>query len=169
MITPDEIINERILATSWKQPYADMMLYGKIETRLWPTKYRGLVLICSSLHSYSDHELAEISGDGYLFKFVQLVNKDYSAKFLRGHAIAIGRLVNCRPMNLKDEARTLVKYKAPCTTTECRGKLRQYKIVERHIWCHEYEDVTPIKPFPWKGTQGWKELTEEDKLQIDII
>lgn len=38
------------------------------------------------------------------------------------------------------------------------------------LYCHLYEDVKPIKPFPWKGSQGWKKLDREtiDKIQIII-
>ena len=51
----DEI--EPIKALSWKQPYASLMLKGKIETRSWPTNYRGLVLICASKAPYSIKEI----------------------------------------------------------------------------------------------------------------
>lgn len=171
MITAQQIINEKVMALSWKQPYADMMICGKIETRLWPTNYRGLVLICAGLKWYSMAEVDEITGDSFLFKMVNFSkrNKDYQCSFPLGYAIGIGRLVNCYPMREDDEKYTLVKYKAPWMETMARGKHRQFKMVERQRWCHVYEDVVPIKPFEWKGSQGWKTLTDEQKLLIEPI
>lgn len=174
MIYDTEIINDPIMALSWKQPFADMMLHGKIETRLWPTKYRGLVLICASKESYYDNQVEAITGDGYLFKFMQFVKRSENwwqrrVDFEKGKAIAIGRLVDCRPMTPADEKLCLVKYKKPWVETKCRGKHKQFKMVERQLWCHVYSEVYPIRPFDWKGTQGWKKLTENDKLSIDLI
>lgn len=169
MINGYELIDAEVRALSWKQPYADMMLQGKIETRLWPTNYRGLVLICASKVAYSDDDLDDIIGDGALFKVVKFSKRtNRRCELLNGHAIAIGRLVDCRPMRPEDELLTLVKYKKPWVETICRGKNRQFKIVERQLWCHIYSEVYPIRPFEWKGTQGWKKLSEDDKLNIDL-
>lgn len=53
-------------ALSWKEPFASLMLLGKIETRVWDTKYRGLVLICASKQIYTADEIRHISGDEQL-------------------------------------------------------------------------------------------------------
>lgn len=53
---------EEIRALSWKEPYASLMLHGKIETRPWSTKYRGLVLVCASQKPYTEAELMGIAG-----------------------------------------------------------------------------------------------------------
>lgn len=170
MITTQDIINEDIRALSWRQPYADMMLQGKIETRLWPTAYRGLVLICASKNQYSDDDIDRITGDGALFKIVRFSKRtERRCQLLNGVAIAIGRLVDCRPMEPEDELMTLVQYEKPWVETLCRGKHKQYKLVERKIYCHIYENVIPIEPFPWKGTQGWKKLNDIHKLLINPI
>lgn len=41
-----------IRALSTKQPYASLMLHGKVETRTWDSKYLGWVLICASKQAY---------------------------------------------------------------------------------------------------------------------
>lgn len=66
-------------ALSIKQPWANMICSGEktIETRLWHTPYRGELLIVSS-------KRPSIQPNGY--------------------ALAVARLVDCRPMQLDDEA-----------------------------------------------------------------
>ena len=49
-----------------------------------------------------------------------------------GKAIAIGRLVHCRPMLPEDEDKCFVKYNPD-------------------LFCHIYEDVRPIEPISWRG------------------
>jgi hypothetical protein len=65
-------------AISIKQPWANLIASGKktIETRLWPTEYRGPLLIVSS-------KAPNIAPAGY--------------------ALAIAELVECRPMTKSDE------------------------------------------------------------------
>jgi hypothetical protein len=66
-------------ALSVKQPWANLLASGKktIETRLWPTDYRGPLLIVSS-------KTPKIHPAGY--------------------ALAIAELVDCRPMSKSDES-----------------------------------------------------------------
>lgn len=66
-----------------------------------------------------------------------------------GKAIAIGKLIDCRPMEIGDEDKCFVQYYPD-------------------LWCHIYEDVKPIKSFEWKGVQGWKTLDEKTIEQIKI-
>jgi hypothetical protein len=65
-------------ALSIKQPWANLLASGKktIETRLWPTDYRGPLLIVSS-------KAPKIHPAGY--------------------ALAVAQLVDCRPMTESDE------------------------------------------------------------------
>lgn len=71
---PDALVK----AISIKQPWANMIASGQktIETRLWPTEYRGPLLIVSS-------KTPDIHPAGY--------------------AVALAELVDCRPMNSSDE------------------------------------------------------------------
>jgi hypothetical protein len=143
---------EEVRALTWKQPFADLMLHGKsIETRTWNTKYRGWVLLCCGKGSYSNDELLKISG-GVLTKEINNIEA-YAFHFcdyaFAGFAFAIGKLVNCRPLKEEDEAKAFVKWNV-------------------NLWAHEYEQVHAINPFEWKGTQGWKTLTAEQKAKIYI-
>lgn len=133
-------------ALSWKQPFAAAMLIGKIETRTWPTSYRGQVLICSSQKAYSVDMVVAISGWIKTNNLCNLMASQPTNVFditktvdLNGYAIAVGNLVDCRPMTPEDEATTFVKY-------------------HPDLWCHVYEDVKPIIPFKWIGSQGWREV-----------
>lgn len=157
-------------ALSWKQPFASLMLHGKIETRVWDSKYRGLVLICASKAIYTANEIEEISGDKLLNRMADW----QTFKNLNGYllptakAIAIGRLVDSRPMVKMDEDNCFVKFKNPwlfpLTKTSFGHPVTTYK--EKRLWCHVYEDVQAIEHIDWKGTQGWSTVTDEVKQQI---
>jgi hypothetical protein len=145
--------NEKILALSWKQPFGTAMLAGKIETRVWSTRYRGPVLICTSKIGYNIKAAKVITGNGQYERLINACLPFYETLDLFGYAIAIGRLVDCREMREEDEDKTFVQYKAPWT--ECREGKRGMYTIDRRVYCHIYEDVRPIKPHPWRGSQGW--------------
>lgn len=164
---------ENILALSWKAPYAQLMLRGKIETRTWPTNYRGWVLICCSKVPYNAQQLVQIAGGGICGagQFNRIMRLNLTVPNTEndfGYAIAIGKLVDCRPMTKEDEDACFVKYKEPWTEskTTITSGIREK---QKQLWCHIYEDVTPIEHFPFKGGQGWLSLTEEQINQIKII
>lgn len=95
---------------SVKQPWANLIASGQktIETRLWATRYRGDLLIVSSRKP----DIAPA-----------------------GCAIAMAKLVDCRPMTRADEAAAM---------------------------CHEYQgayawvlsDIRPVLPVPIRGSLG---------------
>lgn len=153
--------NEEIRALSWKEPFASLMLHGKIETRTWDTKYRGLVLICASKKGYNIHEVDRIAGnDGRINglrvseriagKIVNKLGQFWRDRTKDGKAIAIGRLIDSRAMEPEDEDKCFVAHR-------------------NGLYCHIYEYVRPVKPFPWKGSQGWKRLTQEDINKIEYL
>lgn len=146
----------RILALSWKQPYGSLMLHGKIETRVWETKYRGRVLICTSKAAYSQDAALSISGAYQFQRLCHRLLNDESID-VNGYAIAIGTLVDCRPMTPDDEDKTFVQYREPWV--DKTGK-------RRRLFCHVYEDVQAIEPFPWQGSQGWREVGEPELSRI---
>jgi hypothetical protein len=143
--------DEKMLALSWKEPYGSLMLHGKIETRTWKTNYRGWVLICASQMEYPWDAVMNISGEDQFNRITELI---ISGKLISnpGFAIAIGKLVNCRPMSkwAIDESKCFVEY-------------------QDGLWCHEYENIHPITPFPWKGSQGWKEVSFDIKEGIQVL
>jgi len=126
------------------------MLHGKIETRTWYTKYRGLVLICASLKPYSNSELLDISGKEQTDRIFTTLGIE-GANEAPGHAIAVGDLVDCRGMREDDQDKCFVSFFAS------------------GLYCHVYQNVKPIKPFPWKGTQGWKILDQETIDKIEYL
>lgn len=139
-----------IKGLSLKQPYASLMLYGKIETRVWSTSYRGLVLICSSQFPYTDVDIRNISG---------AYAKDVYSKLFRvkqpcGYAIAVGRLVRVEQLNGS------LDY--PSTYVEVKRS-------ERKLYGHYIDSVQKVVPFPVKGKQGYFDLNEEVIEQIVLI
>lgn len=146
-------ITEPIKALSWKQPWASLMLppHNKIETRTWPTRYRGLVLICASKKGYPWDATARIAGPENWERILDMLDENQLSfrtnrgyfDGTQGHAIAVGNLVDCRPMTPADEQKCFVQY-------------------WQGLWCHIYADVTPIEPFPFKGSLGFRNLSQED-------
>lgn len=135
-------IDEKLLALTWRQPYASLMLHEKIETRTWPTKYRGFVLICAGKTPYSTVQVLNISG--YMRREIyDTVN--YFTPI--GQAIAIGKLIDCRPMRPEDETKCYVKYWP-------------------NLFCHIYDEVRAIEPIIWRGKLGWSEVSKEVKANI---
>lgn len=128
-------------ALTWKQPYAALMAFDKIETRNWETKYRGQVLICASKTPYTVDAMLEMGGM-YQFRRISSLLENNELYKIKGKAIAIGELVDCRPMTKADEDACFVKFK-------------------EGLWCHIYENVRLIEPFDFKGGQGWRNLTPE--------
>lgn len=144
---------QKLRALSWKQPYAELMLHGKIETRTWNTNYRGWVLICASKVGYNFNQVYNISGGNQTPRITDILgrnNDHWLNNYRSGMAIAIGRLIDCRPMVKEDEDKCFVEY-------------------FNDLYCHIYEDVKAIEPFEWKGSQGWREVPDEIKTQIKFI
>lgn len=150
MMKHNQFGNEEIRALSWKQPFATAMLHGKIETRTWNTDYRGLVLICTSKASYDEATAIRICGELQFIRMCRVISKDMDTLDLEGYAIAVGRLVDCQKMKPDDEDKTFVKYR-------------------NDLYCHVYEDIKPIEPFAWKGSQGWRKLDRETISKIKFI
>lgn len=141
--------NNKMLALSWKQPFGTAMLHGKIETRSWNTNYRGPVLICTSKRRYEWEAVKRISGEDLLDQMIGSMNSLTGTADMNGYAIAVGNLIDCRPMVKEDEAKTFVQFR-------------------EGLYCHVYADVRPIKPFPWKGSQGWKTVDPEIVKNIEF-
>lgn len=106
-----------MIALSIKQPWANMIASGEkiIETRKWCTNYRGILLIVSS-------KTPRIEPAGY--------------------AIAVAKLVDCRPMTRQDE-------EDAC----CNWYPGAYSWV--------LMNTKKIKPFPVKGQLGLYDVDYE--------
>ena len=109
-------------AISVKQPWANMIASGvkTIEVRTWSTKHRGPVLIVSSLRPNIPPA---------------------------GAAVAVARLVDCRPMEPEDVEQAC-----------CPVQLGAY------AW--QLTDIRPVEPFPVSGRLGLYEVAvDADSLR----
>lgn len=131
---------------TWKQPFASLMLHGKIETRTWPTRYRGLVLIHAGAGVFSPTELLELCG-AELQAEIDRRLKNEPTRHLSGMALAVGELVDCRPMQRGDEGPCFVKY-------------------DPARWLHVYQNVQRIEPFPLKGNQSFATLHPDRHAEV---
>lgn len=143
--TPDKPIR----ALSWKEPFASLMLHGKIETRTWATSYRGWVLICASKAPYNARQIDSLANKRHQIRITGVL-LDAGRDINPGMAIAVGFLGNCRHMLPTDAEKCFVDY-------------------HPDLYVHIYMDVQPIVPFPWKGSQGWRTLGPEDKAKIKLL
>lgn len=139
--------NEPIKSLAFKQPYAGLMFYSKVETRTWNTKYRGLVLICASMKPYNYDQVVAISGHHELERIIQIAPNDEAA-FVNGMAIGIGRLVDCRPLDPKDNS--FVTYR-------------------EGLFGLHFEDVRRIKPFKLKNRLGFHNISDEVEQKIELL
>ena len=138
--------HQEIKALSWKEPFASLMLSGKVETRVWNTRYRGKVLICASKVPYSTQQLEAISGAEQIKRIQRTLGKNWASQ-VTGRAIALADLIEVRRMMPQDEDRCFVKY-------------------HRKLFCHVYENVQPIQPILWRGKQGWQKVPYNQALEL---
>jgi hypothetical protein len=140
--------NAKIYSLSLHQPFASLMRHGKIETRTWRTKVRGLVLLHSTKTILKPFELSGYSHPWQVEKIEYILKGDKS-KNLYGYAVAFGELVDCRPMKKSDEDRCFVKYHSD-------------------LFCHVYENVQVLNPFEYKapiGTRKWGIVSDQNVLE----
>ena len=65
-------------------------------------------------------------------------------------AVAVGNLVECRPMRKEDEAAAFILYRPS-------------------LYAHVYQNVKPIKPFIFKGAQRRKKISDEDLHKVELL
>jgi hypothetical protein len=154
-------------ALVWNNPYGSLMIHGKGETRPRHTEVRGEVLICTAKKSYAYHKVLGISGERQMYRMADLLGLTYdTTKYpgreyegpwygtkdptikMKGYAIAVGTLVDSRPMTPKDEDFCFVEY-----------------FPELFVWV--FENVRKIQPFKWEfGKQGWLNVPESELSKI---
>ena len=144
--TPDKPIR----ALSWKEPFASLMLCGKIETRTWATSYRGWVLICASKAPYNHKQIDTLADKRQQGRIWASLGGGVNTPINPGMAIAVGYLANCRSMLPTDAEKCFVDFGLD-------------------LYCHIYIDVQPIQPFPWKGSQGGRTLMESQRGKIVLL
>ncbi len=141
-----EFLDGNFRMLSWNQPFASLMLHGKIETRRKSTNVRGKVLICACKKFYSFDQVKNLSCDYQIGDLLNLFSViSYSSlqnKLPIGVAIAVGDLINCRPHTLQDMPKSFVNHDA-------------------NLFSWVFENVKQIDPFEIKGKQGWGFVTED--------
>jgi hypothetical protein len=138
----------KIKAISLKQPWATMVAEGIkiIETRVWSTKYRGPLLIVSSLNFDFDADGLPSGGN-------RPESTDYygtELNLLYGQALAVCDLLDCRPMHMIDRA-------GACCDVYPRAQ----------AWI--IEGITPIDPFPVKGKLGIYEVELPEHFYHNLV
>lgn len=98
---------ETVRALWWKQPFASMMLHGKIETRSRDTKVRGLILICSTLKPYDGFDLSLMCKAEQIRAMNSMLENEVMED---GMALAVGELVSTCQMEPQHEESAYVKY-----------------------------------------------------------
>lgn len=81
-----------VKALSIREPFASLVLQGKVETRRWDTSHRGTVLICASQRAFKPSEVLKIAGPWNYQRILHYVGPDWGK--LCGHAIGVARLVD---------------------------------------------------------------------------
>lgn len=161
---------ETIRTLGLYQPFATLMLHGKVETRFvtYPKKAPfqfGKYLIYSTIKCYDFDEAMDLMGDQEAEARV-IFRKEFemghagtihpdTRNLLLGHAIGIGDLIEIiDPITPDNNVKTFVEYVEPCSR-------RRVGLV--------FENMRRIKPFPFKGKQGIGFLTPEQKQLIEFV
>lgn len=167
--------HEKVRTIGLYQPYATLMLYGKIESR-WVRSGRkapfplGKYLIYSTKKAYKDYEFKRLSGETFYearkcFGFEELIPA--CTNNLNGFAIAVGDLVEVCPMPIAMLERAF--FIPPTSELEYDAPDGQLRIDGYTLWALVYNDVKRIKPFPFKGKQGVGILTEAQRKKIEFL
>lgn len=134
------------------QPYASLMLHGKLESR-WVKKGKkppfppGKYLIYSTKKRYSDAEFKHVAG--HMAVEAKMVLKDEPTVNLCGYAIAVGDLVELIQMT------PILEPSAFIDTDLMQWQSNAPIIIDGYVlWGLRFENVCRIKPFPFKGKQG---------------
>ena len=159
MITDDEIIR----TIGLHQPYAGLMLHGKMETR-WvqvgkkPPFPLGKYLIYATQTVYTRKLIGLISGDQYprvMERCCGLFTDP--AHFYAAQPLCLAQLVLVRDLTELDSAIAFVQYKPP--RRNAKGKMVRMVGLS-------FDLIHRIEPFPFKGKQGIGFLTTEQKKLI---
>lgn len=159
MQTP-ELPTGQIRTLGLYQPFAGLMVSGKIETRRVKTGRKapfpiGYYLLYATQKEYPLDKVKTISGNQYS-KILQIRADDPTSLCqITGHAICIGQL--CKRFRIFDNSfdeKTFVQY---------------YFDPEYALIGLEFRDVRKIAPFPFRGKQGVGFLSADDRAKIKFI
>lgn len=153
-ITKEQIMLNEVRVLTLNEPFASLMAFhGKQETRNRDTKVRGLVCIHAAKLPYGNDKMRELCTPILLKVIDSLVPYRLTN---RSKIIAIGYLVGTK---------CVADY--PYADNEIAKKC--FVNYNSSLWIWEFEDMTPIQPFYFKGKQGWTILTPEQKQLINPL
>ncbi len=141
-------------AISLWQPWASLMAVGlkTIETRSWPTRYRGRLAIHAAKRPVSIEEKGLI----YLWACRGLVPAEWIDEpppF--GAILAVVELAECRLI--------------PRTVEPWFEKEKQFGNYALGRWAWITRNLRPLaKPVPWRGAQGLFEVPDSLLLQVGV-
>ena len=166
-------MSDQIRTLGLYQPYAELMMHGKIETR-WVRRGRkppfplGPYLLYATQKDYTLQELSQIAGEKQYRRINGIINGITLAK---GAAVCTGDLVK-------------IIYVVPGmdneTFVDCRENMRVrllgYGTPQKPVGTIRevmvgliFENVRRIKLFPFKGKQGVGFLSEADRRKIEYV
>jgi hypothetical protein len=170
--------NDEIRTLGLYQPFASLMLHGKIETRMvrceWDSATQSIIdrkppfplgtyLIYSTKKEYFRDEVKRITGRFFEGAMISLSDEPtFNTDKRNGHAICIGNLVEIiDPIQCEFHPATFVDL--PVYDVD----IHNYPI-SRRVGLR-FEAVKRIKPFPITGKQGVGFLSVADHLKIEFL
>lgn len=151
--------NETIRTIGLYQPYASLMLHGKIETR-WvyeekkPGFKLGKYLIYACKKSYSVDQFKHLAGE-YYQSAREIITREETTH-LNGYAIAFGELVAVKKIGVGELPKAFVDIN-PTMLRLGKPDIDWYNeiIVDSYkLWGLHFENMKRIEPFQFKGKQG---------------
>lgn len=164
---------EKIRTLGLYQPYASLMLHGKIESRCveegkkppFPT---GKYLIYSTKKYYSPESFKHLSGE-YYQSARNIITREETAS-LNGYAICIGDLMRVEKLGVGQLSRAFVDIN-PTMLRMGKEDIDWYNeiiIDGKQLWGLHFENIQRINPFPFRGKQGVGILSKFHKSFIKI-
>lgn len=159
--------NEVIRTLGLYQPYASLMLHGKIESRWVVTGKKapfpiGKYLIYSTKKAYSDNEFCHMASMFYS-EAKEKLRHDKSV-YYNGYALALGELYKVQRITGIHELRA-----AFYTPSILDKKGEYFEFDGRTLWGLHFMNVRRIEPFKFNGKQGVGILSSEDKSKIKYV
>lgn len=164
--------DQKIRTLGLYQPYATLMLHGKIETR-WvevgkkPPFPLGMYLLYSTKKDSSMEDFHNTSGMYCASVWEALSKPVHELEHVGGGSpIAIGTLNNVRKyIPGVDGPKTFVDSVDGTMHVLKNGESKVYT-----LWCLEFIDVSPVQYFSFNGgKQGIGFLSDEDRAKIQIV
>lgn len=153
------------------QPYASLMLHGKIETR-WVNKNKkppfplGKYIIYSTKKSYSWDSFKELSGE-YFEKAMRILNNEATPNGVAICTCDLVKVEDAYPLLMPE---TYVGLERIGEQLDLDSEASELVIDGQKLRFLHFQNVKRIKPFPFKGgKQGVGFLSKEDEDKIVYI